>query len=519
MPLPGAVAAGVAYADGAVWVTDPVAGAVWRVDPSGRPAALRMVATQVGGVGLAVAGGAVWVASGLDGTVSRVEGSGAGVARTIDLGYEALYVASGDDGLWVALGSAIAPVATSADGLEPVGAPPCGRLQYRGPGQPDVLVVVDAPLQGVSRRQARTIADVAGLVLQARGYRAGAWRVGLQACDDSTAQSGGWEAERCVANMRAYAANRAVVGVIGPYNSGCATLAMPAASSAPDGPLGVVSPSNNYVGLTAPAPTAPGELERLYPGGRRGYVRVFPSDTALGEASVRLALDGGARRAAVLEDRAAGAYAIELAESYAGAARRAGLAVALRAGWQPGAASYAALGARLARRGVDVVFLAGLRQDDAVRLLADLHAAAPGIQVVAPDQLAAADELVDILGVQTAPWLHVVTAGLPAGRIAPAWRTLLDTIHRDAYWPPYAAAATLAMLDAIARSDGTRADVAAKLRTTSVPDGPLGAIAFNRSGDVSAPPFTVLRLAPGGTGLHPERPDFADGLEVERVLD
>ena len=45
----------------------------------------------------------------------------------------------------------------------------------------------------------------------------------------------------------------AVVGVIGPYNSGCATLAMPAASSAPDGPLGVVSPSNNYVGLTAPA--------------------------------------------------------------------------------------------------------------------------------------------------------------------------------------------------------------------------------------------------------------------------
>ena len=382
-----------------------------------------------------------------------------------------------------------------------------------------MLVVVDAPLQGVSRRQARTIADVAGTVLRARGYRAGAWRVGLQACDDSTAQSDGWEAERCAANMRAYAANRAVVGVIGPYNSGCAVVSVPVASSAQDGPLATVSPSNNLIALTAPTPTAPGELERLYPGGRRGYVRVFPSDVALADASVRVALDGGARRAAVLEDRAAGSYAIELAEAYAGAAGRAGLQVALRAGWQPGAASYTALGERLARRGVDVVFVAGLRQDDALRVLADVHRAAPAIQVVAPDQFAAAAELAEVLGVRTVPWLHVVVAGLPADRVEPSWRTLLETIEGDAYWPPYAAAATLAMLDAIARSDGTRADVAAKLRTTSLPDGPLGAIAFNRSGDVSAPPFTVLRLAPGGTGMHPERPDFADGMAVERVLD
>ena len=246
---------------------------------------------------------------------------------------------------------------------------------------------------------------------------------------------------------------------------------------------------------------------------------MFPSDVALADASVRVALDGGARRAAVLEDRAAGSYAIELAEAYAGAAGRAGLQVALRAGWQPGAASYTALGERLARRGVDVVFVAGLRQDDALRVLADVHRAAPAIQVVAPDQFAAADELAEVLGVRTVPWLHVVVAGLPADRVEPSWRTLLETIEGDAYWPPYAAAATLAMLDAIARSDGTRADVAAKLRTTSLPDGPLGAIAFNRSGDVSAPPFTVLRLAPGGTGMHPERPDFADGMAVERVLD
>ena len=397
--LPGGVAAGVVYADGAVWVSDPVAGAVWRVDPSSRPPALRMVVTRPGGLGIATAGGAVWVTSGLDGTVSRVEGADAVVARNLDLGHEALHVTASGDALWVALGSPIAPLATSADRLEPVGAPPCGRLQYLGPGQPDVLVVVDLPLQGGSRRQARTVAAVAEGMLRDRGYRAGASRVGLQVCDDSTAQSGGWEAERCVANMRAYAVNRAVVGVIGPYNSGCAVIAMPTASTAPGGPLGMVSPSNDYVGLTAPAPTAPRELERLYPGGRRGYVRVYPSTVALADASVRAALDGGARRAAILEDRAGGGYAIELAEAYAGAARRAGLPLAVRVGWQPDAAPYTAIGERLARRGVDVAFVAGLRQDDAYRVLADLHAVAPDVQVVASDGILKVDDLVDALGV------------------------------------------------------------------------------------------------------------------------
>jgi branched-chain amino acid transport system substrate-binding protein len=477
-----------------------------------------MVVTRPGGVGIAPAAGTVWVASGIDGTVSRVDRAEAGAADTLELGYEALNVSAGRDALWVALGSPIQPLATSADGFQPVGAPPCGRLQYQGPGQPDVLVVVDMPLRSRPPDRVRTIARVAQTIVADRGYRAGRWGVGLQVCDDSTAQSRGWQPEQCVTNMRAYAVNRAVVGVIGPHNSGCAQIAIPTASTAPGGPLAMVSPSNDFLGLTAPAPTDPGGLERLYPDGRRGYVRVYPSGGALGDAEVRVALDGGARRAAILEDPAAGAYTIEQAEAFAGAARRAGLDVVLRPAWQAKARSYAAIGERLARRGVDVVFVAGLWQDNGYAVLADLHAAAPGIQVVVPEGFVDVGELVRALGVRSAPWLHVVVPGLPADRLDPSWRALLDGVGGDGYWGPYAAAATVAMLDAIARSDGTRADVAAKLRTTSLPDGPFGPIVFNRSGDVAAPPFTVLHLAPGGTGMHPDRPDFADGMAVERVL-
>ncbi len=40
------------------------------------------------------------------------------------------------------------------------------------------------------------------------------------------------------------------------------------------------------------------------------------------------------------------------------------------------------------------------------------------------------------------------------------------------------------MLDAIARSDGTRADVTRALAATRLDDGPFGPIAFNRRGEV-----------------------------------
>jgi len=99
-------------------------------------------------------------------------------------------------------------------------------------------------------------------VLRTHSFRAGRYPLGYQSCDHSTAQTGLFDERKCAANTKAYAANPDVIGVVGPYNSGCAYAEIPIASRAG---LPIVSPTNSDVGLTRQAFGAPrGALRALY---------------------------------------------------------------------------------------------------------------------------------------------------------------------------------------------------------------------------------------------------------------
>ena len=74
----------------------------------------------------------------------------------------------------------------------------------------------------------------------------------------------------------------------------------------------------------------------------------------------------------------------------------------------------------------------------------------------------------------------------------------------------YAAQATEVLLDAIARSNGTRASVLQQLRS-----GIVGPIRFDHNGDIVNGPFTILRLQAGGHAV-PD-PVFANTV-VDRVI-
>jgi ABC-type branched-subunit amino acid transport system substrate-binding protein len=84
-------------------------------------------------------------------------------------------------------------------------------------------------------------------------------------------------------------------------------------------------------------------------------------------------------------------------------------------------------------------------------------------------------------------------------------------------WELHAAQATEVLLDAIARSDGTRASVLQELRKTTVRDGLLGDFRFDRHGDMTPAKITISRV----TGRTPEttvsrRP--LDGTVIDRVV-
>ena len=92
------------------------------------------------------------------------------------------------------------------------------------------------------------------------------------------------------ANAALYARTPRVIGIVGPYNSGCAFEQLPITNRAPGGPLAMISPTNTLLPLTKPLPGGdPGLLGRLYPTGVRHFARLFGSDDAQAAALVRFA--------------------------------------------------------------------------------------------------------------------------------------------------------------------------------------------------------------------------------------
>jgi branched-chain amino acid transport system substrate-binding protein len=66
----------------------------------------------------------------------------------------------------------------------------------------------------------------------------------------------------------------------------------------------------------------------------------------------------------------------------------------------------------------------------------------------------------------------------------------------------YAAASAQALLDAIARSDGSREDIAAKLLETNIEDGITGPISFNENGDPSEGRMSIFIGKDGDWAFH-----------------
>jgi ABC-type branched-subunit amino acid transport system substrate-binding protein len=80
-----------------------------------------------------------------------------------------------------------------------------------------------------------------------------------------------------------------------------------------------------------------------------------------------------------------------------------------------------------------------------------------------------------------------------------------------------AAQVTEVVLDAIARSDGTRASVLEELRATEVEDGILGDFRLDRNGDITPAQMPVFRVT-GATPANVDIFEYFQGATIDRVL-
>jgi branched-chain amino acid transport system substrate-binding protein len=372
-------------------------------------------------------------------------------------------------------------------------------IYYEGSGTPQYIVASDLPLQGSGRTQTEQMVDAIKFIFKKRNFEAGGYTVGYQSCDDSTAQAGKWDSAKCSTNANAYARNTAVIGVIGTFNSGCAAIEIPIANRAPDGPLGMVSPANTYVGLThTGAAIAPGEPEKYYPTGKRNYTRIVAADDFQGAADALLTQQLGYKSVFILNDKEA--YGLGVARDYQNSAKVLKLTISGFTAWDPKASSYEALATRIKQSGAQTVFLGGLICENGAKLIKDLRSV-----LGAKYPLIAPDGFSDFTANgPAAAGTYISVAGIPPEKLKGPGKEFItdfgaqiDTAVNP--YSAYAAQAAEVMLDAIEASDGTRASVTDALFATDVVDGILGDFSINENGDTTANPITVYVQTGSGT--------------------
>jgi DNA-binding SARP family transcriptional activator/ABC-type branched-subunit amino acid transport system substrate-binding protein/streptogramin lyase len=501
--IPASSIGSIAVGADAVWVTSPDEGTLWRIRAR-RSTAVGAIALQRGVSDLAVsADGAVWVANTLAGSLTRIDPTTGTVVRTVDLGVIPRSLATDGGTLWVAATADPVAATPKHGGLRTFPDAVCEPVE--GDRASDLLIVSDLPLQMGSRVPVMQMSQAIRFALDERGFSAGRFKVAYQSCDDSLARTGLYDGPRCASNARAYGANPDVVGVVGTLISACALAAVPELNRAAAGPLAMVSPLNSFVGLTRSGPGVDDSLPAaLYPTGVRNFARVFPTDDLEGAALALFARDRGWKNVLILDDGQPWYGALQ-ADYFEVAARRLGLGVLARESWGPRPESYARLARRVQAADPEAVYVGGLVDTNAAEVVRALRARlGRDVALLAPSGLNPVPLIVK-RSRRAALGMYISTPGVVRGGFPPAgvrWAKRFAAAHPGTPitpWALYTAQATEVLLDAIARSDGTRASVLRELFATRIRNGLLGSFGFDANGDISERPVTIVRVDRAGS--------------------
>jgi branched-chain amino acid transport system substrate-binding protein len=380
----------------------------------------------------------------------------------------------------------------------------CSDIYYQGSGDPDFIIASDLPLQGSGRTQTVQMTEAIKFILKQHDFKAGDQKIGYQSCDDATAQAGKWASEKCSANANAYAQNKNLIGVIGTFNSGCAEIIIPVLNRAPDGPVGMVSPANTYVGLTHGGPgTAAGEPDKYYPTGQRNYIRIVAADDFQGAADALLAKQLSLKSVYILNDKEA--YGLGVATDFKNSLTNpsVGIKVAGFSAWNGKASSYTGLATKMKQSGADSVFLGGLICENGGKLIKDLRSVlGNNVTILSPDGFTPISAVVDGAG-NAAEGQYVSVAGQPNENLGPTGKKFVSDFAKEIGgknpdpYSAYAAQAAEVLLTAIENSDGTRKSVAEQLLKTKVTDGIIGSFTINSDGDTSSNPVTIYQIKGG----------------------
>jgi branched-chain amino acid transport system substrate-binding protein len=403
-------------------------------------------------------------------------------------------------GLLIGLRSGSGGRSTKAAPVQALSPQACSSVLYAGAGRPRYLLAVAIDLATGGYGREAQLPDVVSRVFREHRFRAGGRAVAYQLCDVGSAQTGLNSPDRCRIDASQFAADPSVIGVVTLSDSACSQSLIRPLNQATPGPLALVAAVSTYVGLTHSGPgTAAGEPQSYYPAGGRNFARVIAADDVQGAAEGLFASRLGVRRAFVLDDGSA--YAIGVAASFRRAATRLGVTIvgSGRVDYPP--TRERALVRRVVASRADAVYLGVGGSADNAQLVRRLHAALGArARLIAPDSYFAA-VVPRVIG-PAADGTVVSAPGVPIAQLPSSGRQLAARLGPAApqtlqSYAVYAAEATEVMLDAVARSDGTRQSVTKRLLQTKLQNGPLGGVSFDANGDVSSTAVSMYEIRGG----------------------
>jgi branched-chain amino acid transport system substrate-binding protein len=367
----------------------------------------------------------------------------------------------------------------------------CGPVQYKGSGKPQYLIASDLPLIGGSRTQTTQMNKAIAYVLQLQSWKAGKYNIAFQACNDASAQLAKWDPTKCSANAHAYAGDSSLIGVIGTFNSGCAAIEIPVTNKAPGGGLQMISPANTYGCLTEPC--AGNEPEKYYPTNKRTYARVAPSDPNQGAVDAKFLKDKGVKSVYILNDKEA--YGLGVAKNFKGAAQALGITVLGFAAYDPKSPNFQALFTKIKNTNPEAVFIGGLIDENSGQLINDKVAVLGDntkVKLMLPDGFTT-DAVFQRSqgGTPNAKGAFFSVAGVGIDKYKGAALTFINGFKKQLGGKPvdpYAilgAQAAQVLLNAIAKSDGSRSSVTDNVFKTKVTNGLIGSFTLNKNGDLA----------------------------------
>ncbi len=375
-----------------------------------------------------------------------------------------------------------------------------------------LIVSTDLPLQGAAADANKSTNDMIKLYLEQQGNKAGAYNIEFKEYDNSTAAKGSWDDATCAKNAQDHVANTDEVAVMGTYNTGCAKIIVPVLNQDPAGPMFMVSHANTGVGLTRPDPVDPGSPDKYYPKGTRNYARVATTDDKQGAAAAKFAAaDLGVKKCMVINDNQT--YGQGVATFFAEAAAAEGIEVLGNEAWDAKQPNYTAFFEQIKAKNPDCLYIGGIYDNnggqlikDKVKVLGDNET----VKVLAPDGFTGYP---DFQAQPEAQGAYMTFAGLDASTLIAQGGAGADLVnaYKEKYgadpvgsYPLYGVAAMQVILEAIAKSDGTRKGVTDAAFTGSGVTVPadksvIGSeIAIDTAtGDTKAQAITMLQMTDG----------------------